>query len=101
MLNQNIKFSDKIFTDEVEQKPTRDGYGDGLIILGGENSNVVVLCADLAESTRSLWFKEKFPERFIEMGVAEQNMAAVAAGFFLRVEIGNKLELPALIIIQM
>ena len=79
-MNQNIKFSDKIFTDEVEQKPTRDGYGDGLIILGGENSNVVVLCADLAESTRSLWFKEKFPERFIEMGVAEQNMAAVAAG---------------------
>ncbi len=80
MLNLNLKFSDKIFTDEIEQKPTRDGYGDGLVILGGENPNVVVLCADLAESTRSLWFKEKFSERFIEMGVAEQNMAAVAAG---------------------
>ena len=81
MLNLNLKFSDKIFTDEIEQKPTRDGYGDGLVILGGENPNVVVLCADLAESTRSLWFKEKFSERVIEIGVAEQNMAAVAAGF--------------------
>ena len=80
MLNPELKFSDKIFTDEIEQKPTRDGYGNGLVILGGENPNIVVLCADLSESTRSLWFKEKFPERFIEMGVAEQNMAAVAAG---------------------
>ena len=60
--------------------PTRDGYGNGLVELGGQNPNVVVLCADLAESTRSLWFKEKYPERYIEMGVAEQNMAAIAAG---------------------
>jgi transketolase len=48
--------------------------------LGEKNSDVVVLCADLSESTRSQWFKDKFPERFIEMGVAEQNMAAMAAG---------------------
>ncbi|MEK7658060.1 MAG: transketolase C-terminal domain-containing protein [Patescibacteria group bacterium] len=80
MLNKNFNLSEKIFTEEIEQKPTRDGYGNGLVEIGGQNPGVVVLCADLAESTRSLWFKEKYPERYIEMGVAEQNMAAVAAG---------------------
>ena len=80
MLNKKLKLSEKIFTDGVDELPTRDGYGNGLVELGGQNPNVVVLCADLAESTRSLWFKEKYPERYIEMGVAEQNMAAIAAG---------------------
>ncbi|KKQ90925.1 MAG: hypothetical protein UT16_C0028G0008 [Candidatus Azambacteria bacterium GW2011_GWA2_39_10] len=65
---------------KAEQVPTRDGYGKGLVELGGKDDRVVVLCADLAESTRSHWFKEKFPERYIELGVAEQNMATVAAG---------------------
>ena len=60
MLNPKIKFSEKIFSDNIEQKPTRDGYGQALVELGGKNSNVVVLCADLAESTPSLLFKEKF-----------------------------------------
>lgn len=80
MINEKAKLNSKIFEPDIEQKPTRDGYGNGLVELGGQNSNAVVLCADLAESTRSLWFKEKFPERYIEMGVAEQNMAAIAAG---------------------
>lgn len=65
---------------KLELKATRDGFGKGLLELGERNPNVVVLCADLSESTRSLWFKEKFPERFIEVGVAEQNMALVASG---------------------
>lgn len=65
---------------KLELVPTRDGYGKGLVDLGEKDQRVVVLCADLTESTRSLWFAEKFPERFIEMGVAEQNMATVAAG---------------------
>lgn len=60
--------------------PTRDGYGNGVVEAGEKNEKVVVLCCDLAESTRSLWFKEKFPTRFIEVGVAEQNMAGIAAG---------------------
>lgn len=64
-------------------KPTRDGYGEGLVLAGEKNKNVVVLCADLTESTRSLAFQKKFPERFIEIGVAEQNMASVAAGLSL------------------
>ena len=62
-----------------EKVPTRDGYGKGLVELGEKDDRVVVLCADLAESTRSHWFKEKFPERYIELGVAEQNMATIAA----------------------
>lgn len=63
-----------------EKAPTRDGYGKGLVDAGEKDERVVVLCADLAESTRSHWFKEKFPERYIELGVAEQNMATIAAG---------------------
>ncbi len=68
---------------KAQQKPTRDGYGEGLVWAGEKNKNVVVLCADLTESTRSLTFQKKFPERFVEMGVAEQNMASVAAGMAL------------------
>ena len=64
----------------IEQKPTRNGYGDGLLELGKKNPNVMVLCADLIESTRSEAFAKAYPERFVEMGVAEQNMASVAAG---------------------
>ncbi len=80
MINNKAKLNVKIFADDIEQAPTRDGYGKGLLEAGEKNHNIVVLCADLKESTRSLWFAEKFPERYIEMGVAEQNMAAIAAG---------------------
>ncbi len=59
---------------------TRDGYGKGLMTAGEKDDRVVVLCADLTESTRCEEFKKKFPERFIEMGVAEQNLALVASG---------------------
>ena len=60
--------------------PIRNGYGEGLVIAAEANKNIMVLCADLTESTRSLVFQQKHPDRFIEMGVAEQNMASVAAG---------------------
>lgn len=66
--------------EKAEKVPTRDGFGKGLVLAGEKDERVVVLCADLAESTRSHWFKEKFPERYIELGVAEQNLATVAAG---------------------
>ena len=59
---------------------TRDGFGMGVVEAGEKDERVVILCADLAESTRAEAFKAKFPERYIEMGVAEQNMAATAAG---------------------
>ncbi|MDP1690332.1 MAG: transketolase C-terminal domain-containing protein [bacterium] len=80
MLNQNAKLSDKIFADDIPQAPTRDGFGMGTIEAGRADPRVIVLCADLAESTRAEWFQKEFPDRFIEMGVAEQNMATVAAG---------------------
>ena len=80
MINPELKLNPKIFDTDVDQKPTRDGYGDGLVIAGEHDPNVVVLCADLSESTRSYKFQEKYPERFFEVGVAEQNMATVAAG---------------------
>lgn len=59
---------------------TRDGFGVGVIEAGREDARIVVLSADLAESTRAEGFQKEFPTRFIEMGVAEQNMATVAAG---------------------
>ncbi len=58
----------------------RDGYGEGLVEAGKRNEKVVVLVADLTESTRTDLFKKEFPERFFEMGISEQNMMGVAAG---------------------
>ncbi|MBT9171079.1 MAG: 1-deoxy-D-xylulose-5-phosphate synthase [Actinobacteria bacterium] len=80
MINENAKLNKKIFEADIEQKPTRDGFGEGLLIAGEENSNVVVLSADVAKSTRCDKFAEKFPERFFQIGIAEQNLAGVAAG---------------------
>lgn len=64
-------------------KATRDGFGEALVELGKTNENVVVLSADLTASTRANWFKDKYPERFIGFGVAEQDMISTAAGFAL------------------
>jgi transketolase len=80
MLNPDAKLNPHLFDDDVAQAPTRDGFGEGLVAAGDANRNVVALCADLTESTRVKAFAEKYPERFFELGVAEQNMAAVAAG---------------------
>ena len=63
--------------------PTRNGYGEALVELGEKNKDVVVLSADLAESTRALAFAKKYPDRFFEVGVAEQNMMGIAAGLAL------------------
>jgi len=80
MLNQKLNLSEKIFKKDMESISTRQGYGEGLVIAGEKDEKVVVLCADLTESTKSILFKEKFPDRFIEVGVAEQGMATIAAG---------------------
>lgn len=63
--------------------PTRDGFGEGLVELGRKNKDVVVLSADLTDSTRANWFKKEFPDRFFGLGVAEQDMIGAAAGFAL------------------
>ncbi len=80
MLNPNLKLNTKLFDVDVEKKPTRAGFGTGLLALGKKDKNVVGLCADLTESTQMNLFADAFPERFFQVGVAEQNMAAVAAG---------------------
>lgn len=80
MINPEARLSSKVFDEHIEMKPTRDGYGEGLLLAGEENQNVVALCADLTESTRTEAFAKKFPDRFFECGVAEQNMATIAAG---------------------
>ena len=65
---------------ETVKKATRESYGLALVELGKENPDIVVLDADLAEATKSGFFKEKFPERFVDCGIAECNMIGVAAG---------------------
>ena len=67
-LNPSVKLGGRIFDEDIEQKPTRNGYGDGLLGAGENDQNVVVLCADLTESTRSEAFSKKFPDRFFEIG---------------------------------
>lgn len=79
MLTESAKLSKNIFK-KPEERPTRDGYGEGIVEAGRRNKNIVVLSADLTESTRAEEFKKNFPDRFIEVGVAEQNMATIAAG---------------------
>ena len=80
MINQNLHLNPKLFDEDIEQVPTRKGFGEGLVIAGDENPNVVALCADLTESTRMEEFKKKNPSRFIEVGVAEQNLVTVGSG---------------------
>ena len=80
MINSLHHLNPKIFNKDVEKVPIRKGFGEGLVLAGEANPQVVGLCADLTESTQMHLFKEKFPERFIEIGIAEQNLASVASG---------------------
>jgi transketolase len=83
MISPDAKLIADVFAPDIEKKPTRDGFGLGTVVAGKKDPNVLVLCADLKESTRAEWFEKEFPERFIEVGVAEQNMACLGAGFAL------------------
>ncbi|MGH7218465.1 MAG: transketolase family protein [Candidatus Microsaccharimonas sp.] len=69
-----------LYNKEVELEPIRAGFGRGLKAAGEANENVVALCADLTESTQMHIFREAFPKRFIEVGIAEQNLVTVASG---------------------
>ena len=69
-----------LYSDDIQQEPTRAGFGRGLKAAGEADDSVVALCADLTESTQMHLFKEAFPERFVEIGVAEQNLVTVASG---------------------
>lgn len=80
MLNEKLHLNENMFDADVEKVPLRNGFGDGLVEAAQKNKNVVGLCADLTESTRMEDFSKKFPERFVEIGISEQNLASVASG---------------------
>ncbi len=80
MINPKAKLSKDIFEENIEKVATRQGYGEGLVEAGRRDERVVAMCADLTESTRTDLFKKEFPDRFIEVGVAEQALATLAAG---------------------
>ncbi len=79
MIKSDQKLSPDIF-GEIKKEPTRDGFGHGLVEAAKSDERIVAVCADLTESTRVEWFKKEFPERYIEIGVAEQNLATVGSG---------------------
>ncbi len=80
MLNQLLKLNNKIFDPEVEKISTRQGFGEGLVIAADADKNVVGLCADMNKSTFMHLFAQKYPERFVQVGIAEQNLVTVASG---------------------
>lgn len=69
-----------LYSDNVKKEPIRAGFGRGLKKAGEIDNTIVALCADLTDSTKMSDFKAAFPERFIEIGVAEQNLVTVASG---------------------
>ena len=79
-MNKDAKLNSKIFDKDVEQAPIREGFGEGLLEAGEKDERIVGLCADLTDSTKMNLFKDKFPERFVQVGIGEQSMASVAAG---------------------
>jgi len=83
MSNNVLHLNSELFSPDIKQVPTRNGYGDALVEAAQTNPAIVVLTADLAETTRVLEFAKKYPDRFFECGVAEQNMAGIAAGLAL------------------
>lgn len=83
MLSKASKVLPNFAKGTLTMSSTRDGFGKGIVELGTKDKNIVALCADLSESTRLDDFKKNFPDRFFELGVAEQNMAAIAAGLGL------------------
>ncbi len=75
-----LYLSDKIGQDDIPTEPIRKGFGKGLKQAGDDDIRVVALCADLTESTQMHLFRDAHPERFVEVGVAEQNLVTVASG---------------------
>ncbi|MBI3671732.1 transketolase family protein [Candidatus Azambacteria bacterium] len=80
MINEKMHLVEDLFGEGLKAVPTRNGFGEGLVNAGKKNKNVVALCADLTDSTRISYFQKEFPARYFEVGVAEQNMAGIAAG---------------------
>lgn len=84
MFAKNSHLKKNTLSKDVEMIPTRDGFGIGLVEAGEKDDRIVVLCGDLSDSTRAGQFRDRFPERFIQSGIQEQNMATVAVGLALQ-----------------
>lgn len=80
MIVKSQHLNPKLFSVAQDYAPTRRGFGEGLLEAGQKHDAVVALCADLSESTQMQLFVEAYPERFIEVGIAEQNLVTVASG---------------------
>lgn len=76
----DLHLIDDVLAKDIAKEPIRKGFGRGLLEAGKRNENVVAACADLTDSTQISLFRDEFPERFIEVGVAEQNLATVGSG---------------------
>ncbi|HSX02023.1 MAG TPA: transketolase C-terminal domain-containing protein [Candidatus Saccharimonadia bacterium] len=83
MIDTHMHLNPDLLSPEIKQEPIRTGFGRGLVAAGEANANVVALCADLTDSTKMGDFAKSFPDRFVEIGVAEQNLVTVAAGMSL------------------
>jgi transketolase len=83
MIDPLMNLAPNLLRPDIKQEPIRAGFGRGLLEAGHRNKNVVGLCADLTESTRMIDFAKSYPERFFEVGVAEQNLVTAAAGMAL------------------
>lgn len=80
MLNPKLHLNTKVWNDDVEQVPIRQGFGEGLLAAGIADESIVGICADLTESTKMNLFADRFPKRFVQVGVAEQNLVTLASG---------------------
>lgn len=79
-MSEYYQLDQDLFTDNQKSDTIRGGFGKGLKLAGQQDDRIVALCADLTESTQINQFSEAFPERFIEIGIAEQNLVTVASG---------------------
>ncbi len=80
MLNPELHLNQNVFDAQSERHTMREGFGQGLLDAGIKNQNIVALAADLRDSVSMNKFADQFPDRFFEMGVAEQGMVTVASG---------------------
>ncbi|HEX7963119.1 MAG TPA: transketolase family protein, partial [Candidatus Saccharimonadales bacterium] len=76
----DLHLIDDLSPDKLKMESIRDGFGRGLLTAGKQNPQVVGICADLTDSTKMSLFAEAFPDRFIEAGIAEQNIVTVGSG---------------------
>ena len=80
MLNPKLKLNQDLFSKGVSLKSSRDGFGDGIVEAADKNPNIIALSADLSNSVKLDKFIKKYPQRFIQVGIAEQNMCSIAFG---------------------